>query len=218
MRKKYLMPGLVAFFILLAAAFSFYYYRVSQDFKKPALVYYGGDQGSSIRPFQLVNQEGDTITEAAMKDKIVIVEYFFTTCKSICPKMNENMAKVYESVRTDEDVLILSHTVDPKNDTVAAMKAYSMKFNADPKRWMFLTGDKETLYNQAYHSYKINTADSSTDIEHAFIHSPDFVLVDKQGRLRAHKGKDNGIELYDGTDTASVNQLIEDIKILKKEG
>lgn len=217
MKKNKTAVILVIFFILLGAAFSFYYYNLSKELKKPDLMHYGGDPGSSIRPFSFANQDGDTITEQDVKGKILVVEYFFTTCKSICPVMNDQMARVYDAFRMDDNVLILSHTVDPKNDTVAAMKAYSLKYDADPKKWMFLTGTKEDLYNQAYHSYKLNAIDSSTDIEHAFIHSNQFVLVDKNGRLRANKDENDQIALYDGTDTASVDQLIKDIKTLETE-
>lgn len=154
---------LVSFFILLSAGFMFYYYRVVKDSRNPGLAFWGDDHGPSVRPFRFVNQEGDTITEQDVKGKILVVEYFFATCKSICPKMNENMAKVYQAFRTDDDVLILSHTVDPKNDSVAALKAYSQRFDADPKHWMFLTGDKAALYSQARLSYKITAVEKTTE-------------------------------------------------------
>jgi len=210
---------LVSFFILLSAGFMFYYYRVVKDSRNPGLAFWGDDHGPSVRPFRFVNQEGDTITEQDVKGKILVVEYFFATCKSICPKMNENMAKVYQAFRTDDDVLILSHTVDPKNDSVAALKAYSQRFDADPKHWMFLTGDKAALYSQARLSYKITAVEKTTEnIDEDFIHEKYFVLVDKEGRLRAHKEGDEGqVSLYDGTDEKSVAQLIKDIKTLEAE-
>ena len=219
MNKKSMTIFLVSFFILLSAAFMFYYYRVVKESRSPGLAFWGDDHGPSVRPFTFVNQEGDTITEKDVKGKILVVEYFFATCKSICPKMNENMAKVYQAFRTNDNVLILSHTVDPKNDTVAALKAYSQRFDADPKRWMFLTGDKATLYNQARLSYKITAVEKTTEnIDEDFIHEKYFVLVDREGRLRAHKEGDEGqVSLYDGTDEKSVAQLIKDINILESE-
>lgn len=218
MKKKQIAPFLVAFFILLGAGFSIYYYKVLKTARKPTVAHYGEDFGSAIRPFKFVNQDGDTITEQNLKGKILIVEFFFTNCPSICPIMNEQMARVYESVRTNDDVLILSHTVDPDNDSVPALKAYSLKYNADPKRWMFLTGDKKALYEAAFLSYKVTAReDEEEPIEHAFIHAPNFVLVDKQGRLRASIGDNDIPEMYDGTNPASVDRLIQDIKELLNE-
>jgi protein SCO1/2 len=205
---------LVSFFILLAAGFSFYYYSVSNKMKEAKLAVVG-QPGQDIRPFAFLNQDGDTITNRHIKDKIVVVEYFFTTCKGICPKMNENMAKVYQAFRSDEDVVILSHTVDPRKDTVGAMKAYSLRFDADPKRWMFLTGDKKALYDQARYSYNITAAEEAVeDIEADFIHTNVFVLVDKHGKLRMRLNSDGNPEAYDGTNEKSVAMMIEDIKQL----
>jgi protein SCO1/2 len=217
MKKQRITAFLVTFFILLSAGFAFYYYKESKQMRKPEIAI-TGQPGQAIRPFAFINQEGDTVTNKNIKNKIVVVEYFFTTCKSICPKMNENMAKVYQAFRSDDDVVILSHTVDPKNDTVAAMKAYSLRFDADPKRWMFLTGDKKALYDQARYSYNITAVEEDTvDIQSDFIHTNVFVLVDKSGRLRMHLDKDGNPEAYDGTNEKSVAQMIEDIKVLEEE-
>lgn len=177
-----------------------------------------GEAGQGIRPFAFANQDGDTITNQNIKGKIVVVEYFFTTCKGICPKMNENMAKVYQAYRSDEDVVILSHTVDPQRDSVPAMKAYSLRFDADPKRWMFLTGDKRKLYDQAYYSYLMTAVEErQEDIDNDFIHTEKFVLVDKNGKLRVRLDKEGNPDFYDGTNEKSVAQLIEDIKLLEAE-
>lgn len=219
MSKKSLRITLIVFFIALASVFIYlFYYPMVKESRAPGLGFWGGEPGPSVRPFRFANQQGDTITEADVKGKILVVEYFFATCKSICPKMNENMAKVYQAFRTNDNVLILSHTVDPKNDTVAALKAYSLRFDADPKRWMFLTGDKAALYQQARLSYKITAQEKTTEnIDEDFIHEKYFVLVDKQGRLRGHKEENEQVSLYDGTDEKSVAQLIKDIKILEAE-
>ena len=185
--------------------------------KQPELAVIG-EAGQGIRPFAFANQEGDTVTNKDIKGKIVVVEYFFTTCKGICPKMNENMAKVYQAYRSDDEVVILSHTVDPKRDSVSAMKAYSLRFDADPKRWMFLTGDKRKLYDQAYYSYLMTAVEErQDDIEADFIHTEKFVLVDKKGRLRVRLDKEGSPISYDGTNEKSVAQLIEDIKLLEEE-
>ena len=125
--------------------------------------------------------------------------------------MNENMSKVYEAFSVNESVKILSHSVDPKKDTVAAMKEYSLRFDADPKQWMFLTGDKQELYDVARYSYLISATDdtAAVEIESDFIHSDRFVLVDRDGYVRGR--------FYKGTDMNEVNQLIGDIKELLKE-
>lgn len=175
-----------------------------------------GEEGQRIRPFAFANQNGDTITKKDIENKVAVIEYFFTTCKGICPKMNENMAKVYQTYRGHNDVIILSHTVDPERDTVAAMKAYSQRFDADAAHWMFLTGDKKALYDQAYYSYLITAVEErSENIDEDFIHTQNFVLVDKQGRLRMRLNKQGIPEPYDGTNDKSVAQLIEDIKLLQ---
>lgn len=209
---------MVVFFIALWAIFAFYYYNVSKDIKKPKALAYLGDDMHKIRNFSFVNQDGDTITLDKVKGKILVVEYFFTTCQGICPMMNDNMAEVYNTFKNDEDILILSHTVDPKRDSVPALKNYAKKYDADSKSWMFLTGDKKELYDQARYSYLVTAADSSkTDIAADFIHTENFVLVDKNGRVRAHMMKDGKVYPYDGTDKKDVAQMIEDIRLLRQE-
>lgn len=210
---------LAIFFIALGAVFAVYYNKVSEEMKKPESLAFLGEDLHKVRDFSFLNQDGDTITLDKLKGKILVIEYFFTTCQGICPIMNDNMAEVYNTYKNEDDIVILSHTVDPKRDTVEAMKEYSRKFDADSKKWMFLTGDKKVLYDQARYSYLVTAADSSkTDIGSDFIHTENFVLVDKNGRVRGHSAKDGSVHPYDGTDKASVKQMIKDIKILQEEG
>ena len=219
MKKSQKVPLFLAiFFIAIGTAFSFYYAKVSKEIKKPKVAIVSAP-GQLVRPFSFIDQDGDTVTRKVMDGKVAIVEYFFTTCKGICPKMNENMAKVYQAYRNSDDVIILSHTVDPEHDSVAAMKAYSLRFDADPKHWLFLTGNKKELYDQAKYSYLLSTVDSTvSDINEQFIHSNLFVLVDKRGRLRMHIEKETGnAQAYDGTNEQSVADLIADIKVLQTE-
>lgn len=208
MTKRTVTVVLITFFILLAAGFMTYYYNVTREQPKKLPIL--GNPGHTVRDFSFLNQEGKPITKKDVDGKIRVVEYFFTTCKGICPKMNENMAKVYQAFRGNSQVLILSHSVDPKKDTVEAMKAYSLRFDADPKQWLFLTGDKKELYDMARYSYLVTAADdtATVDIASDFIHTDRFVLVDKGGRIRGQ---------YEGTNIGSVNQLIGDIKELLKE-
>jgi len=208
MRNKKVTAFLIAFFIILGTAFLGYYYSVSREQPKRLPVLGEGDH--RVRQFAFTSQDGKTVTNKDVEGKIYVVEYFFTTCKGICPKMNENMRKVYEAFRGNDDVMILSHTVDPKKDTVAAMKEYSLRFDADPKQWLFLTGDKKELYDMARYSYLVTAVDDTAqvDIQSDFIHTDRFVLVDRTGHIRGQ---------YEGTDLGSINQLIGDIKDLLQE-
>ncbi len=208
MQKKKTAVFLLVFFILLSAAFMMYYYKTTRE--QPKVLPTVGNPGHVIDPFSFTNQDGKTVTEKDVAGKVFVVEYFFTTCKGICPKMNENMTKIYQAFRGNKDVMILSHTVDPLKDTVQAMKAYSLRFDADPAQWVFLTGDKKDLYDHARKSYLVTAVDdtATVDIQSDFIHTNRFMLVDRNGHIRGG---------YDGTDMGSINQLIGDIKILLAE-
>lgn len=203
--------------ILMGVGFSFFYFSGNGSFKKRHHVAIQGTP-EQIRPFAFADQNGDTITNEHIKDKIVVVEYFFTTCKSICPIMNKNMNKIYETFKESGDVILLSHTVDPIRDSVAALKEYSLQYDPDPAIWKFLTGDKQQLYDHARHSFKIIAGDSTiSDIDDDFIHTNVFVLLDKKGRVRLHISNQGSPVAYDGTNEKSIDYLIKDIKYLQKE-
>jgi len=164
--------------------------------------------GQRISDFSFINQNGDTITKKAITDKIVVAEYFFTTCKTICPIMNKHMKKIYNAYANDDRLLILSFTCDPETDTVAQLNRYAISHEAKTPKWHFLTGDKKQLYEFARNSLfvlnpeaTLNQADDGSD----FIHTNNFVLLDKLGQIRGY---------YDGTNEKEVNQLLEDIKSL----
>jgi len=167
--------------------------------------------GHHIGNFAFQNQDAKVISTKDMKGNIAIVEYFFTTCKSICPVMNEQMQRVSEAFKNENDVRIFSFTVDPETDDIAQMKKYATSHQATSGKWHFLTGKKEDLYALARKSFFVlkpaeaqNLGDAGSD----FIHTNNFVLVDKQLRIRGY---------YDGTSVKEVNQLISDIKRLQKE-
>ena len=211
MKNKKVAIFLVSFFILAGGLFLGYYYSVSRDMMKgPALPIIGADNNHHISPFSFTNQDGKTITEKDIKGKVVVVEYFFATCKGICPRMNENMEKVYKAFRGNPNVMILSHTVDPVKDTVAALKAYSLRFDADPNQWMFLTGDKKKLYDMARYSYLISAQDDTAgvSIDKDFIHDKHYALVDGYGRVRG---------FYDGLEQGDIARLTGDINLLLQE-
>jgi protein SCO1/2 len=211
MNNKKTTIFLVSFFILLGIAFLSYYYKVNSELKKISpLPVIGNDQNHHIAPFSFVNQEGKTISNDDIKNKIVVVEYFFATCKGICPKMNENLSTIYKKFKGNKNVLFLSHTVDPVKDTVAALKAYSLRFDADPQQWMFLTGDKKELYDMARYSYLISAEDDTAGItiDKDFIHDKHYVLIDHFGRVRG---------FYDGLNEADITKITGDIKTLIEE-
>lgn len=199
--------ALLVFFMLLCTVFLGYYYFEIMKHPRPLKTY--GNPGHKVRDFSLTNQDGKTITAKDMEGKIYVVDFIFTTCEGICPRMSDNMVAVYQAYRNDPEIMILSHTVDPKKDTVEQIKRYSLKYDADPNKWMFLTGAKSELYSMALDGYLISVADSTVEeVNPTFIHSPYFILVDKEKAVRG---------FYDGTDKGKVNKLIEDIKELKKE-
>ena len=198
--------------MLLADCFIGYIFpkiRENQD-KQPQLPIIGNDLNHHVAPFSFVNQDGKTISNDDIKGKVCVVEYFFATCRGMCPKMNESMEKVYKAYRGNKNVLILSHTVDPQKDTVQVLKSYSLRYDADPAQWMFLTGDKKQLYDMARYSYMISAGDDTAglSIDKDFIHDKNFILVDGYGRVRG---------FYDGLDPIAVNKLIADIGTLLKE-
>lgn len=198
---------LISFFMLLSIAFLGYYYTTMKEHPRRLPTY--GNPGHKVGRFSFLNQDGKVITEKDVEGKIYVVEYFFTTCQGICPIMNDNMVSVYNAFKNDNEIAILSHTVDPEIDTVAQMKKYSLKFDAEPARWMFLTGEKDSLYKMAVDDYLIPVADSTVEkITPEFIHTQKFVLIDKEKNVRG---------FYDGTEKTSVAKLIVDINELKKE-
>ncbi len=158
-------------------------------------------------PFSLTNQNNETITNEFVKGKIHVVDFFFTTCPSICPIMSDQMEVVQKELGKRGDFKILSFTVDPDKDSPGVLKEYAELHGANDNVWQFLTGDKKDIYQLARQSYFAVTtkgAGDSTD----FIHTENFVLVDKKGRLRG---------FYDGTSADEVQTLIEDIEKLDYE-
>ena len=160
-----------------------------------------------IKDFSLVNQNGEKITNENYRDKIYIADFFFTTCQGICPIMKENMIILQDKYKDDDQVYLLSHTVTPEIDTKEVLKKYSLEKGVIDSKWNLVTGDKKQIYNLARKSYLV-----AEDIEESelfeMIHTENFVLVDPERRIRG---------FYDGTDQESMNALIYDIKVLKKE-
>lgn len=164
---------------------------------------------SYIRPFSFTNQDGKTVTDKDVAGKIYVAEYFFTTCKGICPKMNNNMRLVYDRFKDENNFFILSHTCDPDTDSAAQLKRYSDSLGVNTFRWMFLTGRKDSLYTMARISYTIDDpANNLKSIDDDFLHTQFWALVDRQGNVK---------KVYDGLKESEVKKMIRDIEKLLKE-
>lgn len=161
----------------------------------------------TIAPFQFIDQDSNIVTNETFKNKIYIADFFFTSCRTICPKMKTQLVRVYDSLQNDADVLILSHTIDPEYDTVALLHDYANRLDVKTDKWHFVTGVKDSIYKIAQTSYFATAMEDATEPD-GFIHSGAFLLIDKQQHIR---GK------YDGTVEADVNRMLEDIKKLKRE-
>jgi len=160
---------------------------------------------ATIPDFKFVNQYGDTITQKNLNGKIYVADFFFTTCPSICPVMHRNMLNVYKEFKADDNFRIISHTIDPKYDTVQVLKRYADKMGLSGNSWWLLHGDKGSTYTIAK-SYLQTVQEKNPAGQ--FIHDGFFILIDKQKRIRG---------TYEGTDPKEVDKLIADIKILRAE-
>jgi protein SCO1/2 len=190
---------------------------------------------NTVQPFAFTNQNGKTITERDVEGKVYITEYFFTTCRGICPRMNTNMRRVYDAFKDSPDFCIISHTCMPETDSVPVLKNYEARmllgklvqendgsFTLDTSavppgtpvplntNWYFVTGDKKTLYGMARHSYMIDNgkSDTTAKLEDQFIHTQFFALIDKQTRVRG---------IYDGLKEDEIQKLLKDTRALLKE-
>jgi protein SCO1/2 len=163
---------------------------------------------SYVRPFTFTNQHGQTVTEKDLAGKVYVAEFFFTTCKGICPIMNTNMKMVHDEFKNEKGFAILSHTSDPDIDSPPVLKRYADSMNVSPN-WIFLTGRKDSLYRMARVSYVIDNPDNNlTDISQQFLHTQNWALVDKNGDVR---------KVYDGLKKNEVKLLIQDIRKLLRD-
>jgi protein SCO1/2 len=202
MNKKLLVY--LGFFTLLVAAFYFFLFRDNDMWKKKLAVI------SYVKPFLFNNQNGLPVTDKDLLGKVTVVEYFFTTCKGICPKLNTNMKEVYMQFKEDPDFQILSHTCNPEIDSVSVLKHYADSLKVDTKKWIFVTGRKDSLYQMARGSYLLDDPKNNVEkIEDQFIHTQFFALVDRKGKVRG--------KIYDGLKTIEVQQLKRDIARLLKD-
>lgn len=161
----------------------------------------------TIGDFRLVNQDSTIVTNESLNGKVYVADFFFTSCRTICPVMKTQMLRVYKAIEDKPDVVLVSHTIDPEYDTVGLLHDYAERLGVKSSKWHFLTGDKDSIYYLAQTSYFVTAMEDESETD-GFIHSGAFMLIDKKGRIR---GK------YDGTKAEEVDKLIKDIEILRRE-
>jgi protein SCO1/2 len=217
--KKYLL--LFTLLFLPTILYLFYVYgKGEQNFAHLPFITYtdmdGEVKNRKAPQFAFTDQDGNIITNEDVKDKIYLVDFFFTSCPSICPIMTANLMKIQDRFAHYDDFMILSHTVDPTRDTPEKLKEYADDRKIDSKNWHFLTGEKDSLYSVAFDYLSSAMEDSLA--AGGFLHTEYFVLVDKEGILRSRED-DNGniIGVYDGTDGHQMRDLTDDIKVLIAE-
>lgn len=166
-----------------------------------------GDAQHHIADFRFQDQDGNWITNDTFKDKIYVADFFFTTCPTICPIMSKNLLKVSRHFKDNPRVGILSHSIDPKHDSIPVLKRYAEKLKADTSMWHFITGPDQVIYHLAETSY-FSAAAEEAEAPGGYIHSGGFVLVDKNRRIRG---------IYDGIVDVEVKQMIKDMELLLSE-
>ncbi|MCB0780727.1 MAG: SCO family protein [Flavobacteriales bacterium] len=222
-RTKWLILGGIGAFVLsLFVFFSPMVGLVKHNFtylpyygpKEPVLVQRDGKDVvdtiyAEIPPFRFIDRYGQPFTDKDVTGKIIVADFFFTRCGTICPRMSVNMQQLQLKLNDDafKDVVFLSHTVDPEHDTPEVLDAYAKKLEADPVRWKFLTGNAVDIYRMGNTGYLLSALEDSTSAEQ-FVHDGRFVLVDKQKHIRGY---------YDGTEASGMNALAADLKMLLKE-
>jgi protein SCO1/2 len=203
MNKKSLY--FIGFFVVLILVFWAALYAFTDTFNQSRL-----EKKAYVQPFAFKKEDGSTFTNANTAGKVYVVEYFFTTCLGICPKMNTNMKKIYEEFKDEPNFLILSHTCNPETDSVPQLKRYADSLGVNTNKWIFLTGRKDSLYKIARFSYGIDDPKNIVNnIADDFMHSQFFALVDKNGIVRG--------QVYDGLKEEDLNKLKKDIRDLLKE-
>jgi len=161
-------------------------------------------ENHTVADFKLINQNGKTITQEDYKNKIYVVDFFFTSCPTICPIMTDNMGKLQKKFIDNSEIMFLSLSVTPKIDSVAVLRKYADDKGVIDAKWNITTGDKKHIYELARKSYFAVVEQGDGGLQD-FIHTPNFILVDKKKQIRG---------VYDGTDDSEILRLIDDIKIL----
>ncbi|HAO14394.1 MAG TPA: SCO family protein [Tenacibaculum sp.] len=209
----------IFFIVFMAVGLPFYYHLVKVENRLPILnpkdinpklvdvSLRGKSKNHTVANFKLINQNGDTITENNYKDKIYVTDFFFTRCKNICIVMASNMTDLQNYYINDDDIAFLSHSVTPTIDSVSVLRNYADMKGVIDSKWNVTTGDKKHIYDLARKSY-FAVLDEGNGDENDFIHTENFVLIDKKRRIRG---------IYDGTKKEEIQKIIKDISILKEE-
>lgn len=161
----------------------------------------------TIKDFSFTNQNGDEVSQDTFKDKIYIADFFFTTCPTICPIMKTQMLRVYKKYKNNSNVLILSHSIDTKHDSVSVLHEFADRLGVTSDTWHFVTGDQEEIEDIGQNSYMVTVREDRDEVG-GYLHSGAFLLIDKERRVRG---------IYDGTKKEKVDFLLKDIDILLKE-
>ena len=161
-----------------------------------------------IPAFSFTDQDGKTVTEKTVDGKIYVANFIFTRCGSICPKMTSNMGTLQEKFKNDPEVLLLSHSVTPEMDSLPVLKKYATERGVISGKWHLLTGSKDDIYRLAKKEYYAGDTIGYYQTGNEFLHTENFILIDKQRRIRG---------VYNGTLPLEMERLIEDIGELKKE-
>jgi protein SCO1/2 len=162
----------------------------------------------TIPSFSFIDQQGNTITNKTIEGKIVVTNFFFTNCRGICPKMTSNMYLLQEAFKNDSTIIFLSHSVSPETDKVAVLNKYALENKVNSKRWHLLTGDKEQIYELAKKQYFAGDSVGYYQTGNEFLHTENFILIDKQKRIRG---------VYNGTLLYEIDRIKEDILTLAQE-
>jgi protein SCO1/2 len=199
MKKKIITYSVFAVVLLSAFYISLSFTKGYFDVKLPVMSY--------VQHFSFTDQNGQTVTEKNIDGKVYVTNYFFTTCKGICPKMNFNLKSVYDKFKSHKDFAVISHSSMPETDSVALLKAYEEKMlpndHDNAAKWYFVTGNKDSLYKMARQSYLLDNPNNvSQNINEAFIHTQFITLIDKEKRVRG---------IYDGLKPDEMAQLEKDI-------
>jgi protein SCO1/2 len=204
MQKKYSTWIFVCVVVILPLSVYSFVNWYQKKFERLPILYETKDRVTS---FALVNQEGKTVSDKNLEGKILVVDFFFTHCPSVCPRMTNNLKKIQDGFATDTTVLINSFSIDPERDSTKRLAQYAQKFNVTGKGWNFLTGSKQEIYLLARKGFYITATDGDGGADD-FIHSDKFVLVDKKGRIRG---------FYEGIEPSAMPQLVKDIRKLETE-
>lgn len=162
---------------------------------------------TTIPDFSFTNQDGEKYSQEDLKGKIYVADFFFTTCPSICPIMKSQMLRIHEKYKGNDDVHIVSHSIDPTHDTVEVLRDYADRLDIDTRYWTFLTGEMDSIFKVAQEGYLVSAKEDSL-APGGLLHSGAFILIDKERRIRGY---------YDGTEEEDVNKLMKDMDILLSE-